>query len=646
MQHKVGKKIINFQKKRLVFVYIHFFSYLCRSFCIYCNPIYKLHMVVSDFTLEEEQRIESEFQALLTDYAHTSHRQKVDIITRAYHLAKQAHGGVRRLSGEPYIMHPLSVARIVVREIGLGSTSICAALLHDVVEDTEYTAEDIAHQFGPKIASIVVGLTKISGGVFVDQAVKQAENVRKLLLTMSDDIRVMLIKLADRLHNMRTLAAQRPEKQRKIAIETQYIYAPMAHRLGLFPIKTELENLSFKYEHPELYQEIEAKLQANKDAQMENFEEFAAPIRKHLTMMGYEFKLYARTKSVYSIYKKMLTKGIPFEQVYDLLAARIVFEPNSQFSEKDQCWMIYSAITEIYRPHPERIRDWISTPKANGYEALHVTVMGNHGQWIEVQIRTERMHELAEHGLAAHWRYKAGTDSEHELDRWLRDIKDVLANPDPDALAFLDTFKLNLYHHEVFVFTPRGDMHTMAQGATVLDFAYKLHTQLGEHCIGANVNRTTRTIDYILQSGDQVEILTSDKQEPEPEWQNIVVTAKAKDHLKKYFRKQEGHNITNKQADTTVAKVVSLYIKGSDKMGVLMRILQVMSDEFRINFSDLHVTSDNHNFTCEVTANLFNMDKLGKMCMKLRKIGGINTVNVTKIDGVEVQCDCAVLANN
>ena len=646
MQHKVGKKIINFQKKRLVFVYIHFFSYLCRSFCIYCNPIYKLHMVVSDFTLEEEQRIESEFQALLTDYAHTSHRQKVDIITRAYHLAKQAHGGVRRLSGEPYIMHPLSVARIVVREIGLGSTSICAALLHDVVEDTEYTAEDIAHQFGPKIASIVVGLTKISGGVFVDQAVKQAENVRKLLLTMSDDIRVMLIKLADRLHNMRTLAAQRPEKQRKIAIETQYIYAPMAHRLGLFPIKTELENLSFKYEHPELYQEIEAKLQANKDAQMENFEEFAAPIRKHLTMMGYEFKLYARTKSVYSIYKKMLTKGIPFEQVYDLLAARIVFEPNSQFSEKDQCWMIYSAITEIYRPHPERIRDWISTPKTNGYEALHVTVMGNHGQWIEVQIRTERMHELAEHGLAAHWRYKAGTDSEHELDRWLRDIKDVLANPDPDALAFLDTFKLNLYHHEVFVFTPRGDMHTMAQGATVLDFAYKLHTQLGEHCIGANVNRTTRTIDYILQSGDQVEILTSDKQEPEPEWQNIVVTAKAKDHLKKYFRKQEGHNITNKQADTTVAKVVCLYIKGSDKMGVLMRILQVMSDEFRINFSDLHVTSDNHNFTCEVTANLFNMDKLGKMCMKLRKIGGINTVNVTKIDGVEVQCDCAVLANN
>ena len=601
-------------------------------------------MVASDFTPEEELLIENEFQALLSDYAHTRHRQKVDIITRAYHLARQAHGGVRRLSGEPYMMHPLAVARIVVKEIGLGSTSICAALLHDVVEDTDYTAEDIEHQFGPKIASIVVGLTKISGGVFVDQAVKQAENVRKLLLTMSDDIRVMLIKLADRLHNMRTLAAQRPEKQRKIAIETQYIYAPMAHRLGLFPIKTELENLSFKYEHPELYKEIEAKLQANKDAQMENFEEFAAPIRKHLTMMGYEFKLYARTKSVYSIYKKMLTKGIPFEQVYDLLAARIVFEPNSQFSEKDQCWMIYSAITEIYRPHPERIRDWISTPKANGYEALHVTVMGQHGQWIEVQIRTNRMHELAEHGLAAHWRYKAGGESENELDKWLREIKDVLANPDPDAIAFLDTFKLNLYHHEVFVFTPRGDIRTLAQGATVLDFAFLLHTELGEHCIGANVNRTTRTIDYILQSGDQVEVLTSSKQKPEPEWLEIAVTAKAKDCLKKYFRKQEH---TPQTAKSTVAKPVSLYIKGTDTFGVLMRILKVMSEEYKINISDLHVTSDGDHFVCEIELMLFDMTMLGKMCMQLRNIGSVNTVNVTKIDNRALtaeECDCENIA--
>ena len=465
---------------------------------------------------------------------------EIDLVHRSYALAEEAHRPQRRKSGEPYILHPIAVAMIVANEIGLAANPICAALLHDVVEDTDYTAEDIEHQFGPKIASIVVGLTKISGGVFVDQAVKQAENVRKLLLTMSDDIRVMLIKLADRLHNMRTLAAQRPEKQRKIAIETQYIYAPMAHRLGLFPIKTELENLSFKYEHPELYKEIDAKLQAVRDAQKENFEEFAAPIRKKLMMMGYDFKLYARTKSVYSIYKKMVTKGVPFEQVYDLLAARIVFEPSSEFSEKDQCWMIYSAITEIYRPHPERIRDWISTPKANGYEALHVTVMGNHGQWIEVQIRTERMHELAEHGLAAHWRYKTGEGSGGGLDKWLKEIKDVLANPDPDAIAFLDTFTLNLFSHEVFVFTPKGDIRTLAQGATVLDLAYQLHSELGEHCIGANVNRTARPLSYILQSGDQVEILTSKKQQPEPEWLEIAVTAKAKDSIKKYFRKSRG----------------------------------------------------------------------------------------------------------
>jgi GTP pyrophosphokinase len=322
----------------------------------------------------------------------------------------------------------------------------------------------------------------------------------------------------------------------------------------------------------------------------------------------------------------MVTKGVPFEQVYDLLAARIVFEPSSEFSEKDQCWMIYSAITEIYRPHPERIRDWISTPKANGYEALHVTVMGNHGQWIEVQIRTERMHELAEHGLAAHWRYKAGGESENELDKWLREIKDVLANPDPDAIAFLDTFKLNLYHHEVFVFTPRGDIRTLAQGATVLDLAYQLHTELGEHCIGANVNRTTRTIGYILQSGDQVEILTSDKQKPEPEWLNIAVTAKAKDCLKKYFRKTPMGEL--EKEDYTTAKPVKLFIKGSDTFGVMMRIMQILSEEHRINMSDLHVTSDGQHFTCTIEAMMFDIKKLGKMCMQLRNVSGVNTVNV------------------
>ena len=588
-------------------------------------------MVVSDFTPEEERLIEAEFQALLNDYLHSMHSQRVELITRAYHLAKQAHNGVRRLSGEPYMMHPLSVARIVVKEIGLGSTSICAALLHDVVEDTDYTAEDIERMFGAKIASIVEGLTKLSGGVFADKAMKQAENVRKLLLTMSDDIRVMLVKLADRLHNMRTLAAQRPEKQRKIAAETQYIYAPMAHRLGLFPIKTELEDLSFKYEFPEKYAEIEAKLRANKDTQMDGFESFAAPIRRKLTMMGYNFKLYARTKSVYSVYKKMVQKGIPFEQIYDLLAARIVFEPSSDFSEKDQCWMIYSAITEIYRPHPERIRDWISMPKANGYEALHVTVMGQHGQWIEVQIRTERMHELAEHGLAAHWRYKTGENSGGELDKWLKEIKDVLANPDPDAIAFLDTFKLNLFAHEVFVFTPKGDIRTLAQGATVLDLAYQLHTELGEHCIGANVNRSARPLSYILQSGDQVEILTSKKQKPEPEWLEIAVTAKAKDNIKKYFKKSNGLLGLLRKGEETKARIAKIHIKGEDSFGVLMRILSIICEEHKANLRDLHVTSEGAQFVCNLELIIFKQKVVSQICMKLRAIECINAVDVIDI---------------
>lgn len=594
-------------------------------------------MVVSDFTSEEEQQIEQEFQALLDDYAHTTHRQKVELITRAYHFAKQAHSGVRRLSGEPYIMHPLAVARIVVKNIGLGSTSICAALLHDVVEDTDYTVADIEHQFGPKIANIVDGLTKISGGVFASQAVKQAENVRKLLLTMSDDIRVMLIKLADRLHNMRTLSAQPVEKQQKIAAETQYIYAPMAHRLGLFPIKTELEDLSFKYEHPDLYADIEAKLQANKDTQLDSFEEFAAPIREKLTMMGYDFQLFARIKSVYSIYKKMVTKGVPFEQVYDLLAARIVFKPNTSFSEKDQCWMIYSAITEIYRPHPERIRDWISTPKANGYEALHVTVMGQHGQWVEVQIRTERMHELAEHGLAAHWRYKTGDESEGELDKWLREIKDALANPDPDAMAFLDTFKLNLYADEVFVFTPQGEIRTLPQGATVLDFAYQLHSELGDHCIGANVNKSSRPVSYILQSGDQVEILTSDKQKPEQEWLEIVVTAKARNSIKRYFKKGDGLWGLLRPGKNTTAKLAHIQIKGEDTFGVLMRMLKVMSEEYHANIHDLHVTTDGNMFSCDIQIWMFEMKALSRMCKQLRDIESITMVNVINVGDEVIQ---------
>ena len=495
-------------------------------------------MQKSEFTPEEDLMIRQEFEALLDDYAHTLHSQKVELITHAFNFAYKAHYGVRRLSGEPYIMHPLAVARICVKQIGLGSTSICAALLHDVVEDTDYTEQDIAGLFGDKIAQIVGGLTKISGGVFGSQASEQAENFRKLLLTISDDIRVVLIKIADRLHNMRTLGSQPKDKQYKIAGETQYIYAPLAHRLGLFPIKTELEDLSFKYEHPETWQEIHDKLEAIKGSKLEDYEVFSAPIRERLQSMGYTFTLKARIKSVYSIWKKMMRQQCAFEDVYDLMAVRIIFTPNESMSEKDQCWMIYSAITEIYRPHPERIRDWISTPKANGYEALHVTVMGKNGEWVEVQIRTDRMHEIAEHGYAAHWKYKTG-ESDDGLDKWIQEIKEVLAHPDKDAMEFLGTFKLNLFAQEVFVFTPKGEIKTMPMGATALDFAFLLHSELGEHCIGAKVNHSLVPLSYQLKGGDQIEILTSNSQHPQREWLKMVITARAKNSLNQYFRREE-----------------------------------------------------------------------------------------------------------
>lgn len=496
-------------------------------------------MQKSEFTPEEDLMIQREFEALLDDYAHTPHRQKVELITHAFNFAYKAHYGVRRLSGEPYIMHPLAVARICVHQIGLGSTSICAALLHDVVEDTDYTVEDITGLFGEKIAQIVSGLTKISGGVFGEQASEQAENFRKLLLTISEDIRVVLIKIADRLHNMRTLGSQPKEKQYKIAGETQYIYAPLAHRLGLFPIKTELEDLSFRYEHPETWQEIHDKLEAIKAGKLESFEVFCKPIRERLESMGYSYTLKARIKTAYSIWKKMMQQQCSFEDVYDIMAVRIIFTPNESMSEKDQCWMIYSAITEIYRPHPERIRDWISTPKANGYEALHVTVMGKNGEWVEVQIRTDRMHEIADHGYAAHWKYKTGESDDSELDKWLQEIKDILAHPDKDAMEFLGTFKLNLFAQEVFVFTPKGEVKTMPQGATALDFAFMLHSEIGEHCIGAKVNHALVPLSYQLKGGDQIEVLTSNSQHPQKEWLKFVTTAKARNGLNQYFKREE-----------------------------------------------------------------------------------------------------------
>jgi len=500
---------------------------------------------LSTFSQAENDMINEKFQELLQDYMNSNHRQKVEIITKAFHFANNAHKGIKRRSGEPYIMHPIAVAKICCTEIGLGSTSICSALLHDVVEDTEYTIEDIEKSFGPKIASIVDGLTKISGGIFGEQASEQAENFRKLLLTMAEDIRVVLIKMADRLHNMRTLGVMLPSKQYKISGETMYLYAPLANRLGLNRIKTELENLSFKYEHPDTYAELSKKIENTAAARNELYEKFTAPVKEKLDAMGLNYRLKARTKSIYSIWNKMQTKGLPFEEIYDILAVRIIFntvanEPDSivYAEEKKKCWDIYSVITDIYKHHPDRIRDWVSSPKANGYQALHVTVMGPDGEWIEVQIRSTRMDEIAERGFAAHWKYKTGEiEEETELNRWIYTIKEILENPEPNAIDFLDTIKMNLFSSEIFVFTPKGEIKTMAAGSTALDFAFELHTEIGFHCIGAKVNHKLVPMSHVLKSGDQVEILTSKSQTPKYEWLNYVTTGRAQNRIRGRFRK-------------------------------------------------------------------------------------------------------------
>ncbi len=494
--------------------------------------------------LEREQAdnklIGDAFQHLIDTYVSSRHRKKVDIVTKAFNFARQAHKGVRRLSGEPYIMHPIAVAQIACEEMGLGSTSICAALLHDVVEDTDYTVEDISNIFGEKVAQIVDGLTKISGGIFGDRASAQAENFKKLLLTMSDDIRVILIKICDRLHNMRTLASQPANKQYKIAGETLYIYAPLANRLGLNKIKTELENLSFRYDHPQEYANIEHKL-ADTEAQRDTlFSQFTAPIKEELDKLGVKYKIKARVKSPYSIWNKMQNKHVAFSEIYDILAVRIVVTPKERENEVNECFNVYVAISKLYKSHPDRLRDWLNHPKANGYQALHVTLMSKQGRWIEVQIRSDRMDEVAEKGFAAHWKYKEGgeyTEDENELNDWLGTIKEILDDPQPDAMDFLDAIKLNLFASEIFVFTPKGEIKTMPADCTALDFAFQIHTFLGSHCIGAKVNHKLVPLSHKLQSGDQIEILTSKSQHVQPGWINFVSTAKAKSKIQAILRR-------------------------------------------------------------------------------------------------------------
>ena len=505
----------------------------------------------------EERLINEAFQGLIDSYLASKHRKKVDVITRAFNFAKHAHKGIRRNSGEPYILHPIAVARIVSEEIGLGSTSICAALLHDVVEDTEYTVEDISNLFGPKVAQIVDGLTKISGGIFGDKASAQTENFKKLLLTMSEDIRVILIKIADRLHNMRTLEHLAPNKQYKIAGETLYIYAPIAYRLGLNKIKMELENLSFKYEHPEEYAAIEEKLAMTQAEREKLFAGFTAPIKSKLDEMGVKYTLKGRIKSPYSIWRKMQTKHLAFDEIFDILAVRIIFEPHNPKEEANECFNIYIALTQLYRSHPDRFRDWVNQPKTNGYQALHMTLMSHHGEWVEVQIRSQRMDDIAEQGVAAHWKYKERgyvEEEEKDLNHWLLAIKEILDDPQPDALDFLDAIKLNLYASEIFVFTPKGEIKTMPQGCTALDFAFSIHSVLGTHCIGAKVNHKLVPMSYVLESGDQVEVLTSKTQNVKPEWLNMVTTAKARSKIQGILRREE--RIAHKEGERLMAAFV------------------------------------------------------------------------------------------
>lgn len=461
------------------------------------------------------------------------------LIRKAFNVALEAHKNMRRKTGEPYIYHPIAVAQICAEEIGLGTTSVVCALLHDTVEDTDITLDDVKGMFGERVSKIIDGLTKISG-VF-DQKTNsiQAENFRKMLLTLSDDIRVILIKLADRLHNMRTLESMKRDKQLKIASETLFIYSPLAHRLGLNAIKTELEDLGLKYTEPIDYKDIEDKLKETEPERKRFINKFILPIKEILQEQGFKARLYGRPKSIFSINNKVRNKGVPFEEIYDIFAIRIIIDTPLE-KEKADCWRVYSIVTDFYHPNPDRLRDWISTPKANGYESLHTTVMGPEGKWVEVQIRTERMEELAEKGYAAHWKYKdSTTDKESQLDDWLRKIREMLDSPEGDALDFIDDFKLNLFAEEIFAFTPKGDMRTLPFGATALDFAFEIHTKVGEKCIGAKVNHKLVPLSHQLKSGDQVEILTSGKQTPKEDWLTYVITARAKSKIKAALKEEK-----------------------------------------------------------------------------------------------------------
>ena len=491
------------------------------------------------FTKAEIRLINDYYDDLLKEISPKFTKEKLEMVNKAFKFANAAHNGVKRKSGEPYIIHPIAVAKIVAHDIGLGATSVISSLLHDVVEDTDFKVKDIKSMFNPKIANIVDGLTKLSG----DFDSRQALTLKKMLMTLSDDVRVILIKIADRLHNMRTLDSMPPHKQVKIAGETLYLYAPLAHRLGLYSIKNELEDLSLKYKHPEDYNQILYRLHDQESKRNFLVDEFIKPIKKRLEEENINCTINGRLKSKFSIWEKMQKKDVTFDEVYDILAIRIVVDPKPNISEKRQCFDILSLVTDIYTPKPDRIRDWITTPKANGYESLHVTVMGPQGKWVEIQIRTQRMDRIAEHGFAAHYKYKGAASIEQELEKWLEHIREVLHGTDTDAFEFLDEFKLNLFSSEIIVFSPKGEMFNLPKKATVLDFAYEIHTHLGDKCIGAKINQNLVSLSHELTSGDQIEILTAENQEPKIEWLNYVTTAKAKSKIKNAFKLDKSNHI-------------------------------------------------------------------------------------------------------
>lgn len=557
--------------------------------------------LLSDYPidLEEEKKvILREYRALRRALKERLKKGDDKILRKAFELAVDAHKEMRRKSGEPYILHPIAVARIVVEEIGLGVTSAICALLHDTVEDTDVTLEDIELEFGKTHARIIDGLTKISNVVDLNANTSmQAENFRKILMTLAEDPRVILIKIADRLHNMRTLGSMRRDKQLKIASETSFIYSPLAHRLGLYEIKTELEDLSLKYTRPDIYLDIVRQLNETKRDRNKYIKDFIQPIKEELEAQDFSFEIYGRPKSIYSIYNKMRNKGVEFNEVYDLFAIRVIIDAPSD-EEKASCWKAYSLVTNSYQPNPDRLRDWISLPKSNGYEALHTTVMGPEGKWVEIQIRSKRMDEIAEKGLAAHWKYKEGNQSESKLDTWLKHIAEMISNPDVDTIDFVQDFKLDLWTKEIYVYTPKGDMRVLPLGATAVDLAFDIHTELGARCIGAKVNHKLVPISHVLKSGDQVEIITSKKQKPSEDWLNFVNTGKAKSGIKYYLR-EERRQIVQEGKDILLKKLDDLKFntKNTDA-------LTELANHFKFsNISDLYYAVAKHQVDIRILKN-------------------------------------------